>query len=231
MPIEVPSFEERCDNNQFPLASESTRRLLWYIQGPSFEDQVLVMNNSSDPAGPRQPYAQNLSPGGPRWHDISQEPLTIPAVSSVTVQSRELENHPHWWASEAHRHADPDFDFCIYGEEDENGTRKLLRCCGEDRPQEHIPLVVTAATQPFVTIHDYITTIHPWIFSLREEILVASLNRPEDNSKLVLNYNGLSSVAISSEEDWTSMKRAFSSDAPPNNPSNQPPTSWHAMFA
>lgn len=230
MSTAIPSFEERCRNNQHPIPSNATSRLLWYIRGPSLKDNVFVLSDSSDPAGPSQLYALEATDSKPRWHDISREPVTTPAVSSVTVQSRELQGHPDWWASETHRHADPDFDFCVYGEEHGNGTRKLLQCCGEDRPQEHVPLLIKASTRPFVTIHDYISAVHPWIFSLREGILAASLNPPDDGSKLVINYNDISSVKISSEERWTLMTRDFCAENPPYNPPDNPPSIWHTMF-
>lgn len=94
MPSEIPSFEDQWSSTGRPFSSKATRRLLCYIQGPSFGDQVFVLDDSSDPAGPRRLYTHNHPNGNTPWHSISHESLTTPTVSSVAVIPRELEEHP-----------------------------------------------------------------------------------------------------------------------------------------
>jgi hypothetical protein len=142
------------------------------------------------------------------------------------VQSQELKGLPGYWASETHEHADPDLDSCSYGEEDPDGNRKLLKCCGESRPQEPVPLLVKASTKPFVTIHDYITTVHPWVLSLRQEMLAASMHRPGHGFKLVIDYYCICSVGITSEEDWRYVQRHLYSKSRPDTP----PSDWSKVF-
>lgn len=54
----------------------------------------------------------------------------------------------------------------------------LLRCCGEDRPRDKKARIVVAASAispdaGYVTIRDYVSTVHPWLLGLKEEILGA----------------------------------------------------------
>ncbi|KAH7251140.1 hypothetical protein BKA59DRAFT_524143 [Fusarium tricinctum] len=161
----IPSYEERIRNNQYPASTDATKRLFWYIQGP-LETNLFVLEDSSDPYGSRQPYAQQIRTNGISWHSVSSLPLTNPMISSINVCCSELEEWPENWASLVHQHANPDMETCIFGEVD--GRRKLINCCGEDRPKHHEPLLVTVSSQLYVTIHDYVTAVHPWLVVKRD---------------------------------------------------------------
>ena len=52
----------------------------------------------------------------------------------------------------------------------------LLRCCGGDRlRKKKVSLLVKASGNlGILTIHDYLSAVHPWLMGLREEILQAS---------------------------------------------------------
>lgn len=45
--------------------------------------------------------------------------------------------------------------------EDEEG--ELLCCCGSDRPKRALPLVIEASNKEYITIHDYVLTLRPWL--------------------------------------------------------------------
>lgn len=62
-------------------------------------------------------------------------------------------------------------------DEDVEDKVQLLRCCGMARPRgKNLSVVVKPAVdreKGFVTVHDYLTVVHPWLMGLREEILAA----------------------------------------------------------
>jgi hypothetical protein len=51
-----------------------------------------------------------------------------------------------------------------------------LRCCGCDRPRKKkVSLLVEASGYDgILTIHDFVSTVHPWLMGLRGEILQAA---------------------------------------------------------
>ena len=56
-------------------------------------------------------------------------------------------------------------------QDDERGER-LLECCGESRPRnmEARIIVVRPASGTFVTVHDYVSALHPWLMGMKEDI-------------------------------------------------------------
>lgn len=142
------------------------------------------MKNANDPDS-LEAYFEDRN-----CHPISQMPLTEPKVSSVTVHVEDLDNWEENWY-EAYRDSSdspedhdpskgvewgvlPDYD----SEEDEEGydggPQHLLMCCGVKRPRGgKASLVVKASAGSFVTIHDYVSVVHPWLISLRDDILGA----------------------------------------------------------
>lgn len=117
------------------------------------------------------------------FHEISKSPATDPPVSSITVTISDLEDWAWRWAE---NHED-----CGEGYDDENqewieedsnedvdeedeAPRKLMRCCGQNRPQAPPPLEVHPAVQSYITVHDYITQVHAWVESLRPNIVAAT---------------------------------------------------------
>ncbi|KAF5126076.1 hypothetical protein E5D57_010771 [Metarhizium anisopliae] len=60
---------------------------------------------------------------------------------------------------EQHEHAQPGDDGCGFGpSDDEDDPGHLLECCDEQRPQAPRPLEC-------VTVHDYVSVVHPWSMS------------------------------------------------------------------
>ncbi|KAF4836348.1 hypothetical protein CGCTS75_v001999 [Colletotrichum tropicale] len=123
--------------------------------------------DTQDP--PRGPFATQDLTGNISWHAISQESLTEPKIKTWHL-----------------RHASPDDDYCVYGEllddllygsecsssegaeENDGGDEgELLRCCDTDRPKRALPFVIEASNTESITIHDYISALHPWPIGLR----------------------------------------------------------------
>ncbi|WQF84081.1 hypothetical protein CDEST_09095 [Colletotrichum destructivum] len=163
------SYNALYNARQAPRLSPEAQRLFWTLDGPLAE-AVWIMNTKRDPSS-LEPYSQ-----GDTWHPFSQAPLTEPKVSSITVRTNEL---PEWGDTcfETHReHRDPGCDdedgslFALWGdllcydpEEDEEGSMHLLG--------EAVSVVVKPTVAPFVTIHDYVSVVHPWLLSSREDLL------------------------------------------------------------
>ncbi|KAH6870944.1 hypothetical protein B0T10DRAFT_501024 [Thelonectria olida] len=165
--------------------TEATNRLFWTLQ-------ALLPPN----------------PGGTSWHPISQEPLTQPELSSISVTVDPLCDWEYaWW--ENHEHADPDDPNCVY--ELVEGEMHLVQCCGEDEPTNLAPFVVQASDKPYLTIHDFVTDVHPILMGLRQNVL-AVLGiwdcRPlPEETRLVVDCLVVSQLSITKEDEWIQAKR------------------------
>lgn len=113
------------------------------------------------------------------WHPVGDEPVSKPPVSSVSV---EIDTWSVWESEWGDVHI-PDCssdrsvvscpeEECDFSDDDGKPVQ-LTKCCGERRPAELIPLTVHASTKPFVTVHDYLTAVHPWLRAKRPELLRA----------------------------------------------------------
>jgi hypothetical protein len=96
---------------------------------------------------------------------------------------------------------DPDFD--------KEWEPHLLRCCGCDRPRKKkVSLLVKAlGDDGILTIHDFVSTVHPWPMGLRGEILQAAgdlqyLVPLPGNTKLLVDYPGPQDMVIMDEKEW-----------------------------
>ncbi|KAG7288133.1 hypothetical protein NEMBOFW57_007656 [Staphylotrichum longicolle] len=137
--------------------SQPGRRLLWSLQGPlSSAISVLAEDENPNPDGPREPYFRHGGDGTDRWHPISNEPVTEQRLTTLTVTEENLSGwQDEWWN--------------INGE----GFDEDAQPAPGDLPPTFEPLVVTASNGEFVSIHDYVSAVHPWLMAGREQILRA----------------------------------------------------------
>jgi len=191
-----------------------------------------------------EPYFQPSTSTG-TWHAISQCPLTEPPVSSIAVRVYELEMWEEQWLEMHREHSSaaeeggeeesaegvrwgelPDYD----EEEDEEGEGDgaaeghLLTCCGEERPRGKAVsvMVEAAASHGFVTVHDYVSTVHPWLMSMREDILAAirmhegvvcDVNgvsmpiAPSSGADLMVNYDAPARLMMCNKPIWIKQTR------------------------
>ena len=57
---------------------------------------------------------------------------------------------------------------------DSNREEHLLGCYEEPRPRKkNMKILVKAASRTFVTVHNYLSTVHPWLMGLKEDITKA----------------------------------------------------------
>ncbi|KAF2472782.1 uncharacterized protein BDR25DRAFT_365958 [Lindgomyces ingoldianus] len=199
-----PSFEAARKAQQQILLTSDALRLYWTLEGP-LSSAIRVMDDRHyDPNTPLAPYCDQTAPS-PSWSPVSQSPLTEPKISSVTVHVEQLDDWEELWLDIHRDHAEPGphneaSDFARFGplpdydpDSDEEGPEHLLRCCHQDRPRKtKVSLVVKAAGE-FVTVHDYVSVVHPWLMSLRENILQAAGDLEDcvllpANTRLIVEY-------------------------------------------
>ncbi|KAE9375504.1 hypothetical protein N431DRAFT_403125 [Stipitochalara longipes BDJ] len=194
-PDEPPysSYRELRSNLLPVKLSDAAKRLFWPLDGV-FPTAISVMKTprSPDSLDPYfQPDAVGSGSGSGTWHEISQLPVTDPKVSSVEVSVYDLESWRNRWLEQHREHIEG--EYVTYGDlndderpypsemkeeggwESDSDTPYLVRCCGEDRPHNEVArLVITPSTDNhFVTVQDYVSAVHPWLMSLREDILQA----------------------------------------------------------
>ncbi|KAH6866114.1 hypothetical protein B0T10DRAFT_554158 [Thelonectria olida] len=182
--------------------SEAAKRLFWTLQGP-LESSIFVLEDVNNPLGPREPYCRQAS-AETSWHPISQEPLTQSRETSLSVRISPLDTWKLDWF-ESHEHADPDDPSCVY--ELVNGHMSLVQCCGEDKPTNLAPFAVKVSDKPYLSIHDFITAVHPVLMGLRQDLL-AALGIPDgrplpEEIRLMVDCSLGDWLRIKQEDEWT----------------------------
>ncbi|KAK8068117.1 hypothetical protein PG996_007229 [Apiospora saccharicola] len=195
-----PSYKERFTSGQFAQLTPEAWRLFWTMQGP-LASAVSVMSEDWRATGSeqREPYVQ---------HPIASAPLTEPKIGSITVAVDALHMWEYYWLESHEGHADPDNEHagCVFGQ--------LLRCCGKDRPMKKWQLTVEPADAEagFVTVHDYVSALHPWLLSLRGEIVRADnvwdSNPPEYYEKMMVEHAGPESLMVLDEARYIAGMRS-----------------------
>jgi len=219
-----PSFEELREAQQHIRHSPATKRLFWSLDGP-LSTSIKIMENFSNPDS-LEPYFRQTT-GGTSWHPISESPLTDPKMSSVTVHVYEFDWWEEDWLDIHADHVDLDARVHYSGDDfeigplpnydpevDEEGPEHLLMCCGTKRPcgKAHTLVVKpTVSGNNFITVHDYLSAVHPWLMNLREDILWAK-GLADDaplpaNTKLLVDLLLPSSLRITEAAEWIDRTR------------------------
>lgn len=187
-PPSRPLSQERYDDEKVHATPNRADlyRLHWTLDGP-LETAISVMaapyHDPAEPESAHEPYARAAPDGSTSWHPISEESIENPPTRSVTASIAEYidldeawfvvhEGHsiegegPNWGPLPA---MDSPADF-VPDEEPH-----LLRCCGEERPwdMEEIKLKLHASSE-FLTIHDFVSQVHPWLMGMRDELVYAA---------------------------------------------------------
>ncbi|KAF0330905.1 hypothetical protein GQ607_001774 [Colletotrichum asianum] len=200
-----------------PLASPQALRLSWRLQGPLSESLFVVRDwDAQDP--PHELFTtQNLT-GNILWHAISQEALTEPRIKTTSVHADVSKRWQSEWI-EWHFNDDD----CVYGEllddlhyesecsssegdeeNDDGDEGELLRCCDTDRPKQALSLVIEASNMEYITIHAYVSALHPWLMRLRQDITRADNmlgdRKPEEYEHLVVDVTNPQYLSIIDEK-------------------------------
>lgn len=213
-----PTFEELFNVRTKVTPSTAGRRIFWELNGP-FPAALHVMKNIHSPTS-LTPYFSNGT-----WHPISQESLCEPKISSVIVSVTQLQNWESDWkdchmrhgelgeAQEGRRYGDLS-DYDPNGDSDRE--EHLLGYCGEPRPRKkNVKILVKAASGTFVTVHDYLSTVHPWLMGLKEDITKAeNVWGIGDVSDMMVNCNGLARLMITEKDNFIARASIIPNPAP-----------------
>ncbi|KAL2064484.1 hypothetical protein VTL71DRAFT_4978 [Oculimacula yallundae] len=182
-PAEVVSYLPFVERNATTTPRDA-RRLVWTLDHDLSLKAAILVKDTSPSLSSQKPYYDSTTE---TWHEISQSSLFKPKISSIIVHVYQFDLWEENWL-ERHLHCEPPSD-----SDSENGVRwgiitddsdgsdygdeaQLLECCGEPRPIGKAKGKLVEASsdgQGFVTVHDYVSTIHPWLMSVYEDILVA----------------------------------------------------------
>lgn len=206
-PIHV-SFEN--GREHINISSEA-RRLFWAINGP-LETSIQVKQDASNFES-LTPYFDSTTSA---WHAISQASMFEPKISSITVHVEAFERWESNWL-EFHEHSEYPEDCMDDAEwgplpewDDPEGDEEqlhLLSCCGEQRPQgKGVSMLVEAAPGAYVTVHDYLSTVHPWLMDLRGEILAAAPMSMLETEEPLPEETELVVLCTAPEELWFEIK-------------------------
>lgn len=183
--------------------------LFWPLAGPTLEASGLAVMAGPTNPDVRAPY-YDAAAGA--WHPVGRLPISEPRVSSITVRVSDLEDWAGNW-EETH---------CDYVADEEGGDGAGNGCCGMERPAgKDASIVVTGtggvteggggaggAGGDFVSVHDFVAAVHPWLMGLRSDILGAlgTLNgddRPlPAETELMVSCNMLDSSMMEKRADW-----------------------------
>lgn len=119
----------------------------------------------------------------PTWHPFSQLPPTQPKVSSIRVRVDPLDEWAWYWDEKHSDHDDcptsiydpSNFRLPHLSDAQNDKTEKeevLLACCGTVSPHDKGTDVVVKATGDFVTIHDYLSIVQPYLMQTAKGLVV-----------------------------------------------------------
>ncbi|KFZ15195.1 hypothetical protein V502_05730 [Pseudogymnoascus sp. VKM F-4520 (FW-2644)] len=223
-PEQYPTFAELFRRDVVPQLTLDAVRLIWSFRG-SLETSLSVMATAYN-TDVLEPYFQHTDGGG-SWHAISQSPLTEPPVSAIVAKVNDLENWESDWIDFHHHHADPDAsyeesgyakygDLLGYDPETDENPPHLLKCCYTERPRHKeggVLVTPSASGKGFVTIHDYVTTMHPWLMRNRQDI-VDAMNCYEhmpdaEHMDLVVDLVRVDDLKIEEKSEWVRSLRRW----------------------
>jgi hypothetical protein len=184
-----------------------------------------------DPDVPLEPYVRAGSgtddPGAAEFHPVSQAPLTDSRIASATVSVCCLDRWEDEWVTMHDQCWDgpeegwePDPEIVRYGTipgeeleyEDSPGCEHLMRCCGMDRPRDKAARLEVQATGEFLTVHEFVSAVHPWLMGLREDILAAEgvLEKkalPADSELMVFYAEPDCLTIVVGEQNWKNYRK------------------------
>ncbi len=210
-PIQPPYPTHAELHHMLPSAAGG-KLLFWPLDGPTLETSGLAVMAGPTNPDVRAPY-YDAATGA--WHPVSQLPISEPRASSITVHVTELADWEVNW-EETHFGHIPEFaDEEGYDGDDDGGVDRV-ECCGTERPVgRDVSIVVTGTggaaaggSGGFVTVHDFVAAVHPWLMGLRSNILgaLATLNGEDAplraETELMVDVHTLANLMINNRAEW-----------------------------
>ncbi|KAK1966747.1 hypothetical protein LY78DRAFT_35525 [Colletotrichum sublineola] len=138
------------------LPSAASKRLYWTLNGPLESSIQVAPSHYYEPGDVMEPYfrpGDTDSGPAPSWHPVSQESLMDPPVTAITVRVQCIDSWEELWVD-------------LY--RDQIDTRTDPR-----RPRAQDVQLEVKTSGAFLTVHEYVSIVHPWLMGLRERILDA----------------------------------------------------------
>jgi hypothetical protein len=208
--MDTASEPAPADNDEYvvQLLSTAGKRLFWRLNGPLEGAIEVAPSEYYDPGAIMEPYFGH--DGAP--HPVSQASLLEPPISSVTVNIQCIESWELGW-SDLHWHcrdANPSDEYPRReGPRPDDETFEpniyLLECCGQKRPWSYDKQLQVTAQGDFLTVHEFVSAVHPWLMAMRDTILEAlryiNGTAPPEAELTVLRF-GCGPVRIGHEDKW-----------------------------
>ncbi|KAK4033098.1 hypothetical protein C8A01DRAFT_40457 [Parachaetomium inaequale] len=197
------------------LISTAGKRLFWRLNGPLEGAIQVAPSEYYEPGAVMEPY---FGPDG-SLHPVSQASLMEHPVSSHTVRVQCIDVWEQDWADRHWRCHDapvndlyprrlgprPDdetFDPNIY----------VLECCGQKRPWAYDTYLQVTAQGEFLTVHEYVSAVHPWLMAMRDTVLdvlgkMDGQSKWPPETKLAVLYLGPGPLCIDHEDKWARWHR------------------------
>ncbi|KAH6845711.1 hypothetical protein B0I37DRAFT_191175 [Chaetomium sp. MPI-CAGE-AT-0009] len=194
------------------LITTAGKRLFWRLNGSLEREGTIQVAPSEyyEPGTIMEPY---IGPDG-SLHPISQASLMEPPISSHTVRIACIDEWEQYWAEQHSR--------CHDGPVHELYPRRLgprpddetldpgifvLECCGQKRPWAYNTYLQVATQGEFLTVHEYISAVHPWLMAMRDTLLYAlgqmdGQRTWSPETKLAVLYLGPAPLRIDHEDKW-----------------------------
>ncbi|KAK1979525.1 hypothetical protein LZ30DRAFT_596687 [Colletotrichum cereale] len=178
-------------NETIPRESAASGRLFWTLNGPLESAIQVIPNQYYEPGDAMEPYFRPAAADAglaPSWHPVSHESLMEPQVTAITIRIECVDSWEQLWV-ELNRH-------CTDTKNDPQRPRA-----------KDVQLEVTASGA-FLTIHEYVSAVHPWLMGMRERLLDAlgkldgkALPWPPETKLAVLQF-GRGPISIGNEDRW-----------------------------
>ncbi|KAM7212417.1 LysM domain containing protein [Rhypophila decipiens] len=167
------SWKELQTDNIRVRFSPIIKRLFWPLRR-DFPAGISVMKSSRGARDDLGPLFQETDDGGGIWHEIADLAVSEPKwhrehSDTEYVTYGELDGDIRPYANKQPDEEDGDW-------EKDSDTEFLIRCCGTDRPvrQRRRKTVITPSEgKDFVTVRDYVSSVHTWLMSLRDDLLLS----------------------------------------------------------
>lgn len=156
------------------FTSKAAKRLFWTLNGPLEGAIQVAPSEYYEPGVVMEPY---FGPDG-SLHPVSQASLMEPPVSSYTVRVYCIDAWEEDWADLHWRCRDAAANG-LYprrlgphpGDETFDPNIYVLECCGQKRPWADDTYLQVAAQGEFLTVHEYVSAVHPWLMAMRDTLL------------------------------------------------------------
>ncbi|KAG9635957.1 hypothetical protein KCU64_g14809, partial [Aureobasidium melanogenum] len=161
MSTAYPSYESLVTTNSTPFPSPTYLRIRWILRSDETSHSIFILDDPTDSTSGEEPYSPT--------HPICDTALTCPPISSIIIPVENLNRYTRewlYWHDEDHfdkQDGPPRFD----------AQGRIEHCCGEDRPGPGPQLEIVAEDGKFVTVGQFVNTLHPWLRGLDGQLRAA----------------------------------------------------------